>query len=95
MLCARRRRRQIQWGTEIASSSPDRPETIMDFSHLLPESSISQLVRAWLSEDIPSFDYGGAVVGDKVETATLWGKARGVLAAVPFFNQVFAELDCK
>eukprot|EP01113_Clastostelium_recurvatum_P031805 TRINITY_DN4012_c0_g1_i1.p1 TRINITY_DN4012_c0_g1~~TRINITY_DN4012_c0_g1_i1.p1 ORF type:complete len:308 (+),score=106.14 TRINITY_DN4012_c0_g1_i1:38-925(+) len=67
----------------------------VDFSHLLPPSAVAQLVRSWLAEDIPSFDYGGAVVGDKHGTATLWGKAKGVLAAVPFFNQVFEELQCK
>lgn len=43
---------------------------------LLPESAVEQCVRAWLAEDIPSFDYGGAVVGDKSEVALLYGKAK-------------------
>jgi len=51
-------------------------------------------VREWLQEDIPSFDYGGAVVGDKPEQAVLLGKAKGVLAGVPFFNAIFEELGC-
>ncbi len=43
---------------------------------LLPESAVEQHARAWLAEDIPSFDYGGAVVGDKTEIAFLYGKAK-------------------
>ncbi len=35
--------------------------------HLLTPESINSKVREWLAEDIPSFDYGGAVVGDKLE----------------------------
>ena len=31
---------------------------------------------------------------DKVETAVLLGKSKGVLAGVPFFNEVFRQLDC-
>jgi hypothetical protein len=30
---------------------------------------------AWQAEDAPSFDYGGFVVGDKPETASLLAKA--------------------
>lgn len=30
--------------------------------------------RAWIHEDIPSFDYGGAVVGEAEETATLYAR---------------------
>ena len=33
------------------------------------------MVRDWLKEDIPSFDYGGAVVGDKPESMTLYCKS--------------------
>ena len=32
-------------------------------------------VRAWIQEDVPSFDIGGAVVGDKEEVALLNCKA--------------------
>eukprot|EP00123_Amoebidium_parasiticum_P018238 comp24143_c1_seq1/m.43908 comp24143_c1_seq1/g.43908 ORF comp24143_c1_seq1/g.43908 comp24143_c1_seq1/m.43908 type:complete len:314 (-) comp24143_c1_seq1:273-1214(-) len=51
-------------------------------------------VTAWLQEDIPSFDYGGFVVGDKMETATLLCKAKGVVCGVPFFNEVFRQVNC-
>ena len=49
------------------------------YAHLLPPSWKAS-VTAWLSEDCPSFDWGGFVVGDAPRTATLWCKAevRGV-----------------
>lgn len=50
---------------------------------------------AWLQEDVPAFDYGGFVVGEVQETATLYGKSAGVLAGVPFFDEIFKQLDCK
>ncbi|RQM06788.1 hypothetical protein DH86_00002776 [Scytalidium sp. 3C] len=51
-------------------------------------------VASWFAEDTPSFDYGGFVVGNDSRTATLYCKARGVLAGVPFFDEVFAQLGC-
>jgi len=66
----------------------------MDKAHLIPPSTLETKVREWLSEDIPSFDYAGAVVGEKPEEALLLGKAKGVLAGVPFFDAVFKELGC-
>ncbi|KAI2632865.1 Quinolinate phosphoribosyl transferase [Xylaria nigripes] len=61
--------------------------------HLLPPSWKTQ-VTAWLSEDTPSFDYAGYVVGDHKRKATLWLKCPGVLAGVPFFNEVFHQCGC-
>ncbi len=61
--------------------------------HLLPAAWKTQ-VTAWLAEDTPSFDYGGFVVGSEQRTATLWGKSAGVLAGVPFFDEVFAQCGC-
>lgn len=64
------------------------------FSHLLPlNGEWKQDVTRWLSEDVPSFDYGGYVVGETPETATLWCKTNGVLAGVPFAQEVFDQ--CK
>jgi nicotinate-nucleotide pyrophosphorylase (carboxylating) len=60
---------------------------------LLPNNWKSY-VQSWLQEDIPSFDYGGYVVGEKEETATLYCKADGILAGCPFFEEVFAQCDC-
>jgi nicotinate-nucleotide pyrophosphorylase (carboxylating) len=62
-------------------------------AHLLPPSWTTE-VTAWLQEDTPSFDYGGFVVGADPAEARLLAKSRGVLAGVPFFDQVFKQLDC-
>ena len=60
---------------------------------LLPVGWKSQ-ITAWYAEDTPSFDYGGFVVGDSERTATLYGKSKGVLAGVPFFDEIFAQAGC-
>lgn len=62
-------------------------------AHLLP-TTYKKTVADWLAEDTPSFDYGGFVVGEDEKTATLYGKSAGVLAGVPFFNEVFAQVGC-
>jgi len=69
------------------------PLEVGDLSHLLPPSWKSQ-ITAWLAEDTPSFDYGGFVVGDTPNTATLWGKSAGILAGIPFFDEVFRQVGC-
>jgi nicotinate-nucleotide pyrophosphorylase len=69
------------------------PLELGDLSHLLPASWKTQ-ITAWLAEDTPSFDYGGFVVGDGPNTATLWGKSAGILAGIPFFDEVFRQVGC-
>lgn len=64
------------------------------FGNLLSTTDLQATVQAWLKEDIPSFDYGGFVVGDKQERAVLLCKSKGVLAGVPFFNAIFAQVSC-
>lgn len=64
------------------------------FSHLLP-ANWKDSIQQWLNEDIPSFDIGGFVVGDKDEHAILWAKTSGMLAGIPFFEAVFQELGCR
>ncbi|KAJ3118451.1 hypothetical protein HDU96_001618 [Phlyctochytrium bullatum] len=66
----------------------------LNFAHLLP-STFSSLVSSWLAEDVPSFDYGGFVVGETDQVAILYGKAKGVLAGVPFFDEVFRQVNCR
>ncbi|KAJ3362573.1 hypothetical protein HDU91_003353 [Kappamyces sp. JEL0680] len=61
-----------------------------NYAHLLPTNWKKQ-VESWLDEDTPSFDYGGFVVGDSSQSAFLFCKAPGVLAGVPFFDEVFAQ----
>ena len=50
------------------------PAPLGDYAHLLPKSWTT-IVSSWLAEDTPSFDYGGFVVGEGIEEATLWGKS--------------------
>ncbi|THV77953.1 nicotinate-nucleotide pyrophosphorylase [Aureobasidium pullulans] len=63
-------------------------------AHLLPPSWTS-VISAWLAEDTPSFDYGGFVVGAAPATARLLAKSPGILAGVPFVDEIFKQLDCK
>ncbi|KAJ4386513.1 nicotinate-nucleotide diphosphorylase (carboxylating) [Gnomoniopsis smithogilvyi] len=62
-------------------------------TNLLPSHWKTQ-ITTWLAEDTPSFDYGGFVVGDGARTATLYAKSGGIVAGVPFFNEVFAQTGC-
>jgi len=62
-------------------------------SDLLPTHFSTDITR-WLAEDTPSFDYGGFVVGSEVRNAFLLCKSVGVLAGVPFFDEVFRQCGC-
>ncbi|EGG00977.1 uncharacterized protein MELLADRAFT_39424 [Melampsora larici-populina 98AG31] len=62
-------------------------------AHLLPPSWKS-IITEWLREDTPSFDYGGFVVGETDSDAILLGKSNGILAGVPFVDEVFSQLGC-
>ncbi|SCU82898.1 LAFA_0D00672g1_1 [Lachancea sp. 'fantastica'] len=62
--------------------------------HLLPVNGAwKQDVTNWIQEDIPSFDFGGFVVGSALKSAALWMKEEGVLSGVPFAQEVFDQ--CK
>ncbi|VEU19371.1 DEKNAAC100819 [Brettanomyces naardenensis] len=66
------------------------------FEHLLPKSAgWKQTITSWLQEDIPAFDYGGYVVGDNLQSATLYCKSDGVLAGVPFAKEVYEQCGLK
>jgi nicotinate-nucleotide pyrophosphorylase (carboxylating) len=65
-----------------------------DLSAAVPAASLSAMVRMWLHEDCPSFDYGAAIVGSADKTAVLYAKSPGVLAGCVFFDAVFHELGC-
>lgn len=64
-----------------------------DYALLLPPSW-ERKIDEWLDEDIPSFDYGGFVVGNKLDNATLWCKESGVFAGKPFVDRIFSRLHC-
>ena len=71
----------------------DQPIHHGSLEHLLPPSWKNQ-VSAWLAEDTPSYDYAGFVVGEPARTATLWGKSAGIIAGIPFFDEVFKQCGC-
>ncbi|GAA6064569.1 hypothetical protein JCM10212_005631 [Sporobolomyces blumeae] len=75
------------------STSFTVPPPLGNYAHLLPPSW-KQVISSWLAEDTPSLDYGGFVVGEGIEEATLWGKSQGILAGVPFVDEIFAQLGC-
>ena len=64
------------------------------YTHLLP-NGYKAVINSWLDEDTPTFDYGGYVVGDTIQEAILFCKSSGILAGVPFFEQVFHQLGCQ
>ncbi|WWC99482.1 nicotinate-nucleotide diphosphorylase (carboxylating) [Kwoniella sp. B9012] len=64
-----------------------------NLAHLLPPSWKTEVSR-WYAEDTPSFDWAGFVVGEEEQKAILWGKSGGVLAGVPFFDEVFKQAEC-
>ncbi|KAI0019043.1 Quinolinate phosphoribosyl transferase [Xylariomycetidae sp. FL0641] len=72
---------------------PDQAIHHGSLEHLLPPSWKAQ-VTSWLAEDTPSYDYAGFVVGNHARTATLWGKSAGIVAGIPFFDEVFAQCGC-
>lgn len=74
-------------------SKEGEKESKTDYSHLL-SPHYRDLIRSWLKEDIPSFDYGGFVVGTTHREAVLLCKSPGVLCGLPFFSAVFDELGC-
>ncbi len=65
-----------------------------DASDLLPTHFKEDITR-WLAEDTPSFDYGGFVVGSSERNAFLLCKSPGILAGVPFFDEVFRQCGCR
>ncbi|KAI9230616.1 MAG: nicotinate-nucleotide pyrophosphorylase [Piptocephalis tieghemiana] len=64
------------------------------YQSLIPPSTLASQVTAWLAEDIPSMDYGGQVVGQEERRAVLLAKSPGILAGVPWVNEVFRQLGC-
>lgn len=63
----------------------------MSFSSLLPPQYLDE-VKAWLAQDCPSYDIGGFVVGDKMETASLYMKSSGVLCGLAYANGLIEHM---
>lgn len=77
----------------MAAAFPDLPTSYGTLSDLLPTHFPQEITR-WLTEDTPSFDYGGFVVGSSPRNAFLLCKSPGILAGRPFFDEVFRQCGC-
>lgn len=66
----------------------------MDYSDLLPVNTDWKLkIQEFLDEDIPSFDYGGFVVGSEIKSATLYQKSSGFVCGLTFAKEVFKQCN--
>lgn len=64
------------------------------YANLLPvNGKWKQQITEYLTEDVPSFDYGAFVVGDKQETGSLYMKQAGIICGVPFAAEVFKQCE--
>lgn len=62
------------------------------FKAVLPvNGSWKRQISSWLEEDAPTFDIGGLVVSSVPKSATLYMKEAGVLAGVPFAEEVWRQ----
>ncbi|CAG8594298.1 11308_t:CDS:2, partial [Dentiscutata heterogama] len=61
--------------------------SISEYANLIP-ASIKDDIAAWIKEDIPSFDYGGYVVGETPEVAILYGKSPWFLKEGDYFEPI-------
>ena len=65
-----------------------------DYSNLLPVSTQwKQSITDFLTEDIPSFDYGGFVVGSEIKNASIYMKSSGIICGIPFIEEVFKQCE--
>ncbi|KAK6460639.1 nicotinate-nucleotide pyrophosphorylase [Scheffersomyces coipomensis] len=65
-----------------------------NYANLLPvNGKWRQQITDFLSEDVPSFDFGAYVVGNKLETASLYLKQSGLICGVPFAQEVFNQCE--
>ncbi|XP_077880184.1 nicotinate-nucleotide pyrophosphorylase [carboxylating] isoform X2 [Ictidomys tridecemlineatus] len=64
-------------------------------SLLLPPTTLAALADSWLREDCPGLNFAALVTGAAPSQAALWAKSPGVLAGRPFFDAIFAQLNCQ
>ncbi|XP_047390163.1 nicotinate-nucleotide pyrophosphorylase [carboxylating] [Sciurus carolinensis] len=62
---------------------------------LLLPTSLASLAASWLQEDCPGLNFAALVTGAAPSQAALWAKSPGVLAGQPFFDAIFAQLNCQ
>ncbi|XP_029076957.1 nicotinate-nucleotide pyrophosphorylase [carboxylating] isoform X1 [Monodon monoceros] len=62
---------------------------------LLPPATLAALAESWLREDCPGLNHMALVTGAASSQAVLWAKSPGVLAGRPFFDAIFAQVNCQ
>uniref|UniRef100_M3YLY6 Nicotinate-nucleotide pyrophosphorylase [carboxylating] n=1 Tax=Mustela putorius furo TaxID=9669 RepID=M3YLY6_MUSPF len=62
---------------------------------LLPPTTLAALADSWLREDCPGLNHAALVTGAAPSQAVLWAKSPGVLAGRPFFDAIFARVNCQ
>ncbi|XP_045850022.1 nicotinate-nucleotide pyrophosphorylase [carboxylating] isoform X3 [Meles meles] len=62
---------------------------------LLPPTTLAALADSWLREDCPGPNHAALVTGAAPSQAVLWAKSPGVLAGRPFFDAIFARVNCQ
>ncbi|KAG8513635.1 Nicotinate-nucleotide pyrophosphorylase [carboxylating] [Galemys pyrenaicus] len=62
---------------------------------LLPPATLAALADTWLREDCPGLNPSALVTGAVPSQAALWAKSPGVLAGRPFFDAIFAHVNCQ
>ncbi|XP_036681858.1 nicotinate-nucleotide pyrophosphorylase [carboxylating] isoform X2 [Balaenoptera musculus] len=62
---------------------------------LLPPATLAALAESWLREDCPGLNHMALVTGAAPSQAVLWAKSPGVLAGRPFFDAIFAQVNCQ
>ncbi|XP_004691745.1 PREDICTED: nicotinate-nucleotide pyrophosphorylase [carboxylating] [Condylura cristata] len=62
---------------------------------MLPPATLAALADTWLREDCPGLNPSALVTGAAPSQAALWAKSPGVLAGRPFFDAIFAHVNCQ
>ncbi|XP_006181577.1 nicotinate-nucleotide pyrophosphorylase [carboxylating] [Camelus ferus] len=62
---------------------------------LLPPATLATLADSWLREDCPALNHVALVTGAAPAQAVLWAKSPGMLAGRPFFDAIFAQVNCQ
>nr|XP_012619699.1 nicotinate-nucleotide pyrophosphorylase [carboxylating] isoform X2 [Microcebus murinus] len=78
-----------------APGFPCETDTQRGLALLLPPTTLAALADSWLQEDCPGLNYASWVAGAAPSQAALWAKSPGVLAGRPFFDAIFAKLNCQ
>ncbi|XP_006896674.1 PREDICTED: uncharacterized protein LOC102860029 [Elephantulus edwardii] len=83
------------WSSLVWPEVGDKARASSNPALLLPPGTLAALAAAWLQEDCPGHNHSALVTGAAPSQAALWAKSPGVLAGKPFFDAIFAQLNCQ